>query len=84
MQPYRESSDPLSSGSTKGSLSGSIESFCSMSTRGYVGTYYKMSVKHLLRYLSEFAGLSQHRELETLDQMAFIGRTFERRFAVAR
>ncbi len=46
-----------------------IGSFCSMLKRGYVGTYRKMSVKHLDHYVSEFAGRHSVRPLDTLVQM---------------
>ena len=51
-----------------------IESFWSMFKRGYVGTYHKMSVKHLFRYVNEFTGRHNIRDMDTLDQMAFIAR----------
>ena len=51
-----------------------IESFWSMLKRGYVGTYHKMSVKHLDRYVSEFAGRHNARPLDTLVQMEQIAR----------
>lgn len=46
-----------------------IESFWSMLKRGYVGTYHQMSVKHLHRYICEFAGRHNVRRLDTADQM---------------
>ena len=49
-----------------------IESFWSMLKRGYTGTYHKMSVKHLHRYVNEFAGRANVRELDTLTQMAVL------------
>ena len=47
-----------------------MESFWSMLKRGYVGTYHKLSVKHLDRYVDEFAGRHNQRPLDTIDQMA--------------
>lgn len=47
-----------------------IESFWASLKRGYVGVYHKMSPKHLNRYVQEFAGRHNVRDLDTLDQMA--------------
>ncbi len=49
-----------------------IESFWAMLKRGHTGTYHKMSRKHLSRYIREFAGRHNIRELDTLEQMARI------------
>ena len=49
-----------------------IESFWAMLKRGYMGTYHHMSVKHLSRYVGEFAGRHNHRPLDTADQMAAV------------
>ncbi len=46
-----------------------IESLWSMLKRGYVGTYHKMSHKHLHRSVAAFSGRHNQRELDTLDQM---------------
>ncbi len=46
-----------------------VESFWSMLKRGYIGTFHKMSVKHLQRYVDEFSGRHNLRELDTIDQM---------------
>ena len=48
-----------------------IASFWSMLKRVYVGTYHQMSVKHLDRYVSEFAG-RHTRPLDTNEQMECI------------
>ena len=47
-----------------------VKSFWSMLKRGYHGTYHKMSVKHLQRYVTEFAGRHNVRDLDTIRQMA--------------
>ena len=49
-----------------------IESFWAMLKRGYMGTYHKMSVKHLHRYVNEFAGRANVREHDTITQMAIL------------
>ena len=46
-----------------------MEAFWSVLKRGYQGTYHKMSPKHLDRYIREFAGRHNTRELDTTDQM---------------
>ena len=49
-----------------------IESFWSMFKRGCVGTFHKISEKHLQRYVDEFAGKHNIRESDTPNQMAGI------------
>ena len=46
-----------------------IESFWSMLKRAYVGTFHKISPKHLDRYVREFAGKHNLRDRDTLDQL---------------
>ena len=47
-----------------------VESFWSMLKRGYQGTFHKFSPKHLQRYVDEFSGRHNVREMDTVDQMA--------------
>ena len=47
-----------------------IESFWAMLKRGHMGTYHKLSAKHLDRYVNEFAGRHNQRPLDTIDQMS--------------
>ena len=47
----------------------SIESFWALFERGLYGTYHHMSGQHLRRYLAEFSGRHNVRELDTADQM---------------
>lgn len=56
-----------------------IESFWAMLKRGYQGTYHKMSLKHLSRYVSEFAGRHNVRDFDTLAQMVALVRGLEGR-----
>ena len=46
-----------------------VESFWSMLKRGYHGVYHHMSPKHLHRYVNEFAGRHNIRDMDTIDQM---------------
>ena len=51
-----------------------MESFWSVLKRGYIGTYHRLSEKHLQRDADEFAGRHNKRPLATMDQ---IGRTVD-------
>lgn len=56
-----------------------VESFWSMLKRGYQGTYHHMSPKHLQRYVTEFAGRHNVRDLDTLMQMTALARGMDGR-----
>ena len=43
-----------------------------MLKRGYYGTYHRMSYKHLQKYVNEFAGRHNVRDLDTIDQMTAV------------
>ena len=49
-----------------------MESFWSMLKRAHMGTYHKLSRKHLDRYVREFAGKHNIRDSNTLAQMVMI------------
>lgn len=53
-----------------------MESFWSLLKRGYYGTYHKMSPEHLQRYVDEFVGRNNLRQLDTIDQMEKIAKGF--------
>ena len=49
-----------------------IESFWATLKRAHKGVFHKISPKHLHRYVNEFAGKHNVRELDTAEQMAFV------------
>ena len=49
-----------------------VESFWSMLKRAHKGVYHKLSAKHLQRYVSEFAGRHNIREMDTIRQMEHV------------
>lgn len=57
-----------------------IESFWPILKRAHKETFHKISPKHLVRYVAEFAGRRNVRDADTLDPMAGIalGMTGER------
>ena len=50
------------------------ESFWAVLKRAYMGTYFRMSFKHLQRYADEFAGRHRIRDKDTLEQMHVLAR----------
>lgn len=56
-----------------------IESFWAMLKRGYKGTYHKISAKHLHRYVTEFAGRHNVRDLDTIVQMRMLAKGLDGR-----
>ena len=54
-----------------------IESFWATLKRGYMGTYHRMSRKHLGRYVAEFEGRHNQREAGTHRQMVMMGRDLD-------
>ena len=51
-----------------------MESFWSMMKRGLTGTYHNISPKHLHRYVDEFSGQAEIRDMDTADQLAAMAR----------
>ena len=51
-----------------------MEAFWSMFKRGYHGTFHHLSAKHLFRYVAEFAGRHNVRDLDTIVQMTVLAR----------
>ncbi len=49
-----------------------IESFWALLKRAYKGMYHQMSPKHLQRYVTEFVGRYNDRELDSINQMRVI------------
>ena len=75
MQGYEHDTVMHSQGeyvSETGATTNAVEAHWSMFKRGYHGTYHKMSDKHLHRYVNEFSGRHNDRELGTMDQLRSI------------
>ena len=51
-----------------------IEALWSLFKRGYHGRFHRFSDSHLPRHLAEFEGRNNIRDMDTIDQMAFIAR----------
>ena len=51
-----------------------IESFWALLKRGYHGTFHHFSVKHLDRYVTEFAGRHNSRDADTIDMMGHMAK----------
>ena len=49
-----------------------LDSFWAMLKRGYHGTFHRMSVKHLHRYVNDFAGRHNVRDRDTLEQICLL------------
>ena len=49
-----------------------VESFWSMLKRAHKGTFHKLSAKHLQRYVNEFCGRHNIRDLDTIRQMEHV------------
>ena len=47
-----------------------VESFRALLKRGYYGIYHRMSVKHLQKYINEFADRTNIRPMDTIDQIS--------------
>ena len=47
-----------------------VESFWSMLKRAHQGTFHRLSAKHLHRYVAEFCGRHNIRDMDTAEQMA--------------
>ena len=54
-----------------------VESFWSLLKRAHMGTFHRLSQRHLDRYVAEFSGRHNMRELDTLAQMVEIVRRME-------
>ena len=67
-----ENSGPVSTALGEYAHTNGIESFWAVLKRAYHGTYHHLSKKHLNRYVTQFAGKHNLRELDTMDQMASV------------
>ena len=56
-----------------------IESFWATLKRGVNGTFHSLSVKHLQRYVNEFAGRSNERAADTYNQLVMMANKMDRK-----
>lgn len=56
-----------------------IKSFWAMLKRGVNGTFHSLSVKHLQRYVNEFAGRSNARAADTYNQLVMMAHKMDGR-----
>lgn len=54
-----------------------MESFRSMLKRAHKGTFHRLPLKHFQRYVNEFFGRHNVRELDTIDQMRLMAKELE-------
>ena len=69
--PNRESVKHSQLEYVRGSIhTNGVESFWSMLKRAHMGTFHRLSERHLHRYIGEFVGRHNMRELDTHQQMS--------------
>ncbi len=54
-----------------------VESLWALLKRGYHGTFHHLSEKHMARYIREFVGRHNIRDMDTVEQMAFLARAMD-------
>ena len=59
-----------------------VESFWATLKRAHKGVFHHFSVKHLHRYITEFAGRHNVRDLDTIEQLTALARRHDRQAVV--